>query len=227
MFSARYSSQGTYPPTFPAVEHLRELLDEWRRRRGQHTRTVQQAQVISGRTFCRRTRSDGTCHADHSQALALVSTTSRRYALRVVAGCAPIGATITGALTIAGLTADSRGGAAAGSRRTDRPGFCPCDRGATRQGPSDARQPGERRSRSSRLRDVRSTVYSPGRGRRDRLRTAVAGSGARRAVDLGRHGPLSRWTSGGRPPESRHRPAPPRGDALPGGRPVRYTMTAR
>lgn len=46
--------------------------------RSAHSNSCNKHKVISGRTFCRRTRSESTCHADPSQALALISTTSRR-----------------------------------------------------------------------------------------------------------------------------------------------------
>ena len=61
----------------------------------------------------------------------------------------------------------------------------------------------------------------------DRLRAALGGPGARRAVDLGRHRPLRRRPRGRRPARGRHRAAAPRRRAVPGHRAVRYTMTAR
>ena len=62
----------------------------------------------------------------------------------------------------------------------------------------------------------RPTPEPPARRRRDRLRPPLGRSGARGAVDLGRHGALRRRARGRRSPGGRHRPAPSRWRPLPG-----------
>ena len=54
----------------------------------------------------------------------------------------------------------------------------------------------------------------------DRLRPALGGPGARRALDLRRHRPLRRRPRGRRPARGRHRDGPPRRRPVPGHRPA-------
>ena len=103
--------------------------------------------------------------------------------------------TVSGARRLGGAPADSSRGRPRGSRR----------------GPADDRDHGH-------AVPPRAAAHAPARGRRDRLRAALGGPGARRAVDLGRHRALRRRARGGRRAGGGHRAAASGRRALPGDR---------